>query len=49
MEDYIEKLLEKYPPIALTIEGNAIPNEWDWDDDYYNVEVKDEYLFGSNE
>ena len=49
MEDYIEKLLEKYQPIDLTIKGNAIPNEWEWDDDSYNVEVKDEHTSGSNE
>lgn len=49
MEDYTKRLLEKYPPVDLTVEGNAIPNEWEWDDDYYDAEVYNEYLFGSNE
>lgn len=33
----VKRLLAKYPPIDLTIPGNAIPNGWDWDLEEDNI------------
>lgn len=33
VNDGIKRLLRKYPPIDLTIPGNAIPSDWEWDDE----------------
>ena len=29
----IKRLLSKYPPIDITVKGNAVPNDWDWDNE----------------
>lgn len=33
----VKRLLAKYPPIDLTIPGNAVPNSWNWDSEEDNI------------
>lgn len=33
MDAGIKRLLSKYPPIDITKKGNAVPNDWDWDNE----------------
>lgn len=33
----IKRLLSKYPPIDLTVPGNAVPNDWGWDNEKDNT------------
>lgn len=33
----VKRLLSKYPPIDVTVPGNAVPNDWDWDNEKDNI------------